>query len=385
MRKMGFVSKMLAMLLVMGLMVTAFAGCGGSEKATGEPQQDTKTAEQPKQEEKPAEEKKDIVIGISVGTLKQERWQREIEMFEAYAAEHGFQVKVQSAEDDPQKQMSQCENLISQGVDVLIVQALDSEAAGAIVGPAHEAGIPVIAYDRFVRNGDLDYYITFDSVKVGETQAKFVVEQAPKGNYIWLKGGPEDFNAHLVYQGHKNILQPYIDKGDINVVLEQWCNGWDPKEALKHTENGLTLAGNDIQAVIASNDGTAGGAIQALAAQGLAGKVPIAGQDADIAACQRIVEGTQTGTVYKPLSKLNTAAIQLAVALAEGKDAKTAIDSSLGVWTKLNNGTKDVDSFSVDVIAVDKDNMVDVIIKDGFHKLEDVYKNVPKDQWPQVN
>jgi len=388
---MGFVSKMLAMLLVMGLMVTAFAGCGGSGKSTGEQQQDTKTAEQPKQEnqekqeDKAGKDLKDVVIGISVGTLKQERWQREIEMFEAYAKEHGFTVKVQSAEDDPQKQMSQCENLISQGVDVLIVQALDSEAAGAIVGPAHEAGIPVIAYDRFVRNGDLDYYITFDTVKVGETQAKFVVEKAPKGNYIWLKGGPEDFNAHLVYQGHKNILQPYIDRGDIKIVLEQWCNGWDPKEALKHTENGLTLAGNDIQAVIASNDGTAGGAIQALAAQGLAGKVPIAGQDADIAACQRIVEGIQTGTVYKPLSKLNTACIQLAVALAQGKDAKTAIDSSLGSWTTLNNGTKDVDSFSVDVIAVDKDNMVDVIIKDGFHKLEDVYKNVPKDQWPKVD
>jgi D-xylose transport system substrate-binding protein len=388
MQKKGFVGKLLAVLLIVGLMLTVFAGCGGADKTSGETNKSTTTeqpkAEEQKQEQK-VEEKKEIVIGISVGTLKQERWQREIDMFEAYAKEHGFTVKVQSAEDDPQKQMSQCENLISQGVDVLIVQALDSEAAGAIVGPAHEAGIPVIAYDRFVRNGDLDYYITFDSVKVGETQAKFVVEQAPKGNYIWLKGGPEDFNAHLVYQGHKNVLQPYIDKGDINVILEQWCNGWDPKEALKHAENGLTLAGNDIQAVIASNDGTAGGAIQALAAQGLAGKVPIAGQDADIAACQRIVEGTQTGTVYKPLSKLNTAAIQLAVALAEGKDSETAIDSSLGTWTKLDNGTKEVDTFSVDVVAVDKDNMVDIIIRDGFHKLEDVYKNVPKEQWPEAN
>ena len=249
---------------------------------------------------------------------------------------------------------------------------------------AHEAGIPVIAYDRLVRNGDLDFYITFDSVKVGEKEAEFVVNKAPKGNYIWLKGGPEDFNAHLVYEGQKKVLQPYIDRGDINIVLEQWCKGWAPSEALKHAENGLTLADNDIQAVIASNDGTAGGAVQALAAQGLAGKVPIAGQDADIAACQRIVEGIQTGTVYKPLAKLNLAAIELAVALAQGKDPMSSMDSSLGVWTKLNNGTKDVDSFSVDVIAVDKDNMVDIIIKDGFHKLEDVYKNVPKDQWPKL-
>jgi D-xylose transport system substrate-binding protein len=324
-----------------------------------------------------------IRIGISIGTLKQERWQREIEMFRAYGEEKGVEILVQSAEDDPSKQVSQCENLLSQGIDVLIVQALDSEAMGTVIEPAHAIGVPVIAYDRFVRNGDLDYYITFDSVKVGETQAKFVVEQAPKGNYIWLKGGPEDFNAHLVYQGHKNILQPYIDRGDINVILEQWCKGWDPNEALKHTENGLTLANNNIQAVIASNDGTAGGAIQALAAQGLAGQVPIAGQDADIAACQRIVEGTQTGTVYKPLAKLNLAAMDVAMALAMGNDPMTSMDSTLGVWTKLNNGTKDVDSFSVDVVAVNKDNMMEIIIGDGFHKMEDVYKNVPRDQWPK--
>jgi len=324
-----------------------------------------------------------LKIGVSIGTLKQERWQREVEMFKAFAKANNVDLLVQSAEDDAQKQISQCENLISQGVKVLIVQALDSEGVGSVVGPAHQAGIKVIAYDRLVRNGDLDYYVTFDSVKVGETEAKFVVAKAPKGNYIWLGGGPEDFNAHLVKQGQKNVLQPLIDKGDIKIVLEQWCNGWDPEQALKHTENGLTKANNNVQAVIASNDGTAGGAIQALAAQKLAGKVPIAGQDADIAACQRIVEGTQTGTVYKPLAKLNLAANQLALAIAKGTDPKAGLDKKLGVWTKLNNGTKDVDSFSVDVIAVDKSNMMSVIIKDGFHTKDEVYKNVPKDQWPK--
>ncbi|MCB5230985.1 MAG: substrate-binding domain-containing protein [Candidatus Cloacimonetes bacterium] len=327
---------------------------------------------------------KRIKIGISVGTLRQERWVREIEMFEAFGKANNVDILVQSAEDDPNRQVSQVENLLSQGIDVLIVQALDSEAIGVVIDPAHADGVPVIAYDRFVRNGDLDYYVTFDSVKVGEVQAEFVVSKAPKGNYIWLKGGPEDFNAHLVAQGHRNILQPYIDRGDINIVLEQWCIGWDPEEALRHTENGLTLANNNIQAVIASNDGTAGGAIQALAAQGLAGKVPIAGQDADIAAAQRIVEGTQTGTAYKPLALLNRAAIELAMALAQGKDPKTALDPALGVWTQLDNGYKMVDSFSVDVVAVDKDNIDEELIKSGFHKLEDVYKNIPRSQWPNL-
>ena len=153
---------------------------------------------------------------------------------------------------------------------------------------------------------------------------------------------------------------------------------------MRHTENGLTLAKNNVQGVVASNDGTAGGAIQALDAQGLAGKVAIAGQDADIAACQRIVEGTQTGTVYKPLAKLNRAAMEFAVAIAKGDpDPKAAVDKSLGVWKPLNNGVKDVPSFFVDVVAVDKANMMDVIVKDGFHTEAEVYKNVPKDQWPK--
>lgn len=324
---------------------------------------------------------KDIKVGVSIGHTQEERWQREIDMFRAYAEEKGFEILIQSAENDAQKQVSQCENLVNQGVDVLILQSLDAEAVAPIIETAHNEGIKVISYDRFAMNCDLDYYITFDSFKVGKTQAEFVTNLAPKGKYIWLKGAAEDNNAHLVADGQRSVLQPFIDSGDIEIVLEQWCKGWDPNEALKITENGLTMANNDIQGVIASNDGTAGGAIQALAAQGL--NLPISGQDADLAACQRIVEGKQSGTVYKPLAKLNLAAMELAVAIATGQDPKTAIDADLGVWTTLNNNFKDVDSFSVDVIAIDKDNIYDILIKqDQFHTVEDVYKNVPQDQWP---
>lgn len=369
----------LALLLVLAIVTFVAVACGSNDQEPADLQEGSNGSEAGA-----VKDIKDIKIGVSVGTLGQERWQREIEMFREYAEENGFELIVQSAEDDPQRQASQVENLITQGIDVLIIQSLDAEAAAPIVNAAHEDGIPVISYDRFIMNADLDYYITFDSVKVGEVQAQFVVDHAPKGNYIWLKGGPEDNNAHLVAQGQRNILQPYIDRGDINIVLEQWTQGWDPNIALMNAENGLTLANNDIQGIIASNDGTAGGAIQALAAQGLAGQVPIAGQDADLAAVQRIVEGTQTGTVYKPLAKLNAAAIQLAVVLATGQDPATAIDSSLGQWTKLDNNFKEVDSFSVDVIAIDKDNLVDILIKqDQFHTLEDVYRNVPRDQWPE--
>ena len=325
----------------------------------------------------------EIVVGLSIGNTTEERWNREIEMFKDYAEENGFELNAQIANNDANKQVSQCENLINQGVDVLIVQSLDAEAASPIVESAHAAGIKVIAYDRFIMNCDLDYYVTFDSFKVGQVEAQFVVDEAPKGNYIWLKGAPEDNNAHLVAEGQQDILQPYIDSGDIKIVTEQWCKGWDPNEALKHTENGLTLADNDVQGVIASNDGTAGAAVEALAAQGLAGTVPICGQDADLAACQRIVEGTQTGTVYKPLAPLNQAACERAVAIATGQDPKSGVDSSLGTWQTLNNNQKDVDSFTVDVEKVNKDNIYEIIVeRDAFHTLEEVYANVPKDEWP---
>ncbi|MDD2534774.1 MAG: substrate-binding domain-containing protein [Eubacteriales bacterium] len=373
----------LSIILVLTLALTLLAGCatGATTAAPAETTAAAAAATTAAADEK-------VTIGVSVGTLAQERWQREIDMFKEYAAANNIDLIVQSAEDDPQKQISQCENMITQGVDALIVQALDSAAAGAICEPAKAADIPVVSYDRLVMNGDLDYYITFDTVKVGKTEAQFVVDKAPKGNYIWMLGDPNDFNTTLLEQGQTEVLQPLIDSGDIKIILKQNAKNWDPNEALKIAENGLTLANNDLQGYVASNDGTAGGAIQALTAQGLAGKVAIAGQDADVAACQRVVEGTQTGTVYKPLKKLNQAAIQLAAALAKGlrgDEAKKAVDSSLGIWSVQNNGFKDVDSFQVDVVAVSKDNMVQEIIKDGFHTMEEVYKNIPKDQWPAVN
>lgn len=371
--------RLLAMLMA-GAMALSLTACAGTTTGSDAP-----SGNEPDSSASGGETKdiKDIVVGLSVGNTTEERWNREIQMFEDYASDKGFTLNTQIANNDANKQVSQCENLINQGVDVLIVQSLDAEAAGPIVDAAHDAGIKVIAYDRFIMNSDLDYYITFDSYKVGKVEAEFVVKEAPKGNYIWLKGAPEDNNAHLVAQGQEDVLKPYIDSGDIKIVLDQWCKGWDPNEALKHAENGLTMANNDVQGVIASNDGTCGGAVQALAAQGLAGKVPICGQDADLAACQRIVEGTQTGTVYKPLAPLNQAACELAVAIATGADPMSGVDSSLGTWTKLNNNQKDVDSFTVDVEAVNKDNIYDIIVKrDGFHTLEEVYANIPKDQWP---
>lgn len=318
----------------------------------------------------------DVVIGLSFGTLQQERWTKERKMMEAYAEElGGIKIIVQAANSDATKQAAQSENLLAQGVDVLIVVPQDAEAAAVIVEKAHEVNVPVIAYDRMINNADVDVYVSFDSVRVGEYMAEYLIRKHPKGNYIILKGGPADNNAHLVYEGNMNVLQKYVDNGDIKIVADQWCKNWSPEEALKHTENALTANDNDIQAIVTGWDGLAGAAVQALAAQELAGKVGVSGQDADLSACQRIVEGTQTMTVYKPLKQLARAGIETALALAKGEKPQ--------ITGTVNNKKIDVPAVLPDIYPADETNMVEAVINDGFHTIEDVYKNVPKDQWPK--
>jgi len=317
-----------------------------------------------------------IVIGLSLGTLQQERWTNEKSMMEKYISTmKNVKLIVQSANSDATVQVSQAENLLAQKVNVLIVVPQDAEAAGVIVSKAHEVGVPVIAYDRMIMKADVDAYVSFDSVKVGELMAQYCVQRVPRGNYVILKGGPEDNNAHLVYEGNMNVLKKYIDSGAIHIVADQWCENWSPEIALKHTENALTASGNKVDVIITGWDGLAGAAIQALAAQGLEGKVLVTGQDADLSACQAIVEGKQAMTVYKPLSELSKAGIDTAITLARGE--------KLSYTKTVFNGYKDVPAILPDIYAVDKSNIYDVIIKTGFRKLEDVYRNVPKSMWPK--
>jgi D-xylose transport system substrate-binding protein len=201
-------------------------------------------------------------------------------------------------------------------------------------------------------------------------QAKYLVEKAPKGNYILIGGAPTDNNAKMFRAGQMRVLQPLIDRGDIKIVADQWARDWLAEEALKHTENALTMNKNEVAAVVASNDGTAGGVVQALNTQNLSGKVFVSGQDADLAALQRIVEGTQTMTVYKPVSILANRAAEAAVALAKKQKVEAA--------GKVNNGKIDVPSILLEPISVDKSNLDATVIKDGYQKREEVYKNVTK-------
>ncbi len=308
---------------------------------------------------------KDIKIGMAIDDLRLERWQKDRDIFVKKAESLGAKVFVQSANGNEETQMAQVENMINRGVDVLVIIPYNGEVLSNVIAEAKREGIKVLAYDRLINNADLDFYISFDNEKVGELQAKSLLERVPEGNYFLMGGSPVDNNAKLFRQGQMKVLKPQIDSGKIKIVGDQWVDAWLPENALKIMENALTANNNKIDAVVASNDATAGGAIQALAAQGLAGKVAISGQDADLAGVKRIVAGTQTMTVYKPISKLADEAAQIAVKLGKGETPESN--------SKLNNGKKDVPAYLLTPLQVDKSNIDSTVISDGFHKKADVY------------
>ncbi|EGT5184260.1 D-xylose ABC transporter substrate-binding protein, partial [Cronobacter sakazakii] len=292
---------------------------------------------------------KDVKIGMAIDDLRLERWQKDRDIFVSKAESLGAKVLVQSADGNEETQMSQIENMINRGVDVLVIIPYNGQVLSNVVAEAKREGIKVLAYDRMINNADIDFYISFDNEKVGELQAQSLVDKVPQGNYFLMGGSPVDNNARLFRDGQMKVLKPFIDSGKIKVVGDQWVDGWLPENALKIMENALTANNNKIDAVVASNDATAGGAIQALSAQGLAGKVAISGQDADLAGIKRIIAGTQTMTVYKPITQLANTVAEVAVELGNDKQPKS--DAT------LNNGLKEVPARLLTPIKVDKSNI----------------------------
>ena len=365
-------AKMLGLLMTAVMLASMLGACSG--KAQG----DVKSPEAAGQEPEAAKPEKEgtVKIGVSFATLQEEKWERDRANMEARAAELGAELIVQSANGDEELQNSQCENLITHGIDALIVIAQDSSAASSIVETAHEAGVPVVAHDRLIANCDLDFYVTFDCYFVGVLQAQYAVERAPKGNYFLISGSPTDNNAHLMREGQMSVLQPYIDSGDIKIVVDQWCDGWNPEEALKYTEDGLSANNNDVACVLTSNDGTAGGAIQALAEQGLTSEVIVTGLDAELAACQRVVEGSQSMTIYRRFALCDETAVEAAYMLAKGEDPGTKFEISA-----TDNGAAQVPSVLLNdpeyIFAATPENM-NIVIEDGWHAEADIYKNVDK-------
>ena len=258
----------------------------------------------------------DITVGVSWSNFQEERWKTDEAAIKGALEAAGAAYVSADAQSSAAKQLSDIEALIAQGVDALIILAQDSQAIGPAIQAAANEGIPVVGYDRLIED-DRAFYLTFDNVEVGRMQAREVLKQAPEGNYVMIKGSPTDPNADFLRGGQQEVLQPAIDAGKIKIVGEAYTDGWLPANAQRNMEQILTANNNNVDAVVASNDGTAGGAVAALTAQGMEG-IPVSGQDGDHAALNRVAKGTQTVSVWKDARELGKVAGEIAVALAKG-------------------------------------------------------------------
>ena len=307
-------------------------------------------------------EEKKLQIGLAVDSFVIERWIRDRDAFVATARELGAEVNVQDAGADPQEQISQIRYLIQKDVDVLVVIARDCNALSDVLKEARDEGIPVISYDRLIYNGGTDLYISFDNRKVGRLMAEALIEALPEGGEIFMiQGSPDDDNIYQVKEGFELALED----SNLEVVYTANCEGWLAEQAEQYVEEGLKKY-PDVKGIMCGNDDIASRVVQTLAQNQLAGKVVVVGQDCDVAACQRIVEGTQYMTAFKDIEEEARIAAEYAVMLAKGEMPED-------IENRVDDGSFQVPSLELEPVAVTAENIDEVIIGGGFHQREDVY------------
>lgn len=295
-----------------------------------------------------------VTVGVSWSNFQEERWKTDEAAIKGALEAAGAEYVSADAQSSSAKQLSDVESLIAQGVDALIILAQDASAIGPAVQAAADEEIPVIAYDRLIED-ERAYYLTFDNVEVGRMQARAVLEAAPKGRYVMIKGSPTDPNADFLRGGQQEVLQAALDAGDITIVGEAYTDGWVPANAQRNMEQILTANDNGVDAVVASNDGTAGGVVAALTAQGMEG-IPVSGQDGDHAALNRVALGTQTVSVWKDARALGNAAGEIAVALAGG----SAMADVEGTITFETPGGNSMNATLLAPLPITQDNLATV-------------------------
>ncbi len=328
-------------------------------------------SEQPMQ----AQDGNKLKIGFSIEAMKGERWQTDLNSFEVRAKQLGAEVISSDANGDDDLQFRQVKDMIKAGIKVLVLLPRDTKKAGRMVDAAKAANVKVISYDRLVQDSDIDLYVSFDRVEIGRMQVEYLVKHAPKGNYVLIAGSPNDEGAKALHDAQMKVLQPYIDRGDIQVIADGYTKDWLPSEAYLSMLKAIESSQGNIAAVLASNDGMAAGAIQALREHKLAGKVLVSGQDADLAAIICIAQGTQAMTVYKPIINEAVRAAEEAVHLARSE--KT---DAVGT---ISNGKVKVPAILMTPVLVTKDNIKTTVVKDGFQTLKSINQGLSKDQ--QIN
>ena len=311
----------------------------------------------------------DLIVGVSWSNFQEERWKTDEAAIKKALDAAGVKYISTDAQSSTAKQLSDVESLIGRGANALIILAQDASAIGPAVKKAEQEDIPVVGYDRLIEDPGV-FYLTFDNVEVGRMQAQAVFKSQPKGNYVFIKGSPQDPNADFLHGGQLEVLKAAIDSGDIKVVGNQYTDGWLPANAQRNMEQILTKIDNKVDAVVASNDGTAGGVVAALSAQGLEG-LPVSGQDGDHAALNRVALGTQTVSVWKDARALGKAAAEIAVQLAKG--AKMTEVTGAQAW-KSPKGTS-MTSLFLKPVAITRDNLK-VVIDAGWVSKDVVCKGV---------
>ncbi|MCL6454036.1 MAG: sugar ABC transporter substrate-binding protein [Alicyclobacillus sp.] len=287
---------------------------------------------------------------------------------EVKALDPSVQVMYDNAQGSSTTQQQQAEAAITNGAQVLVIDPVDSQAAATIVNEANQAGVKVISYDRMITNAKVDYYVSFDNEEVGRLQGQYIADHTPKGGtVVMIDGAQTDNNALLFAKGAHDVLDPLFKSGQLKLGYESYTPNWDPANGQKEMEAALTRLNNKVSAVLAANDGLAGAVIQALSAQGLAGKVPVTGQDATDAGLHDILAGTQSMTVYKAVPREAKLAAELAVDIVDGKSIGSDI-----ITGKVNNGAEDVPAALLTPVVVTKDNIQSTVIKDGFTTMQKI-------------
>ncbi|MCL1928775.1 MAG: substrate-binding domain-containing protein [Treponema sp.] len=352
------------------ILCVLFISCSGGNSA-GAP---NNSAEFGSGIKRPGEERK-LTIGFSIATATFiiERWNKDLKVFTGAAQQLGADVIVQLSAGGIQEQIAQINYMVNQNIDVLVVIAHDTELiADAILG-VKDSGIPVIAYDRLIQKAPLDAYISFDSKEVGRQFGRALSRTVPRGRYLVVNGSVHDVNSFDISAGFHEIIDPFVKKGDVIIVREIWLEEWSSDEALEKI-NAIFEETTDIDAIVCGNDAIAGAAIQLLSERRLAGSVAVVGQDADLSACQRIVEGTQLMTVYKPIGKIGVRAAALAVAIAQNARDNQAEIPFTDAMVDNNSGTM-IPAYLEKSTSIFK-NTIDEVIREGFHSREDVYRNI---------
>lgn len=311
---------------------------------------------------------REIKIGFLMGASNSTRWETDMKLFEEKIKELKGTAIIRTADGNEETQWKQALELIDMGIDVLVVVASNVNNAAAIVREAHKKNIKVIAYDRLIKNCDLDYFVGFDNIYTGKLQAQYAIEKKPKGNYVIICGDKGDMNAQYIEQGQMSGLAEKINNGDIHIIYKVFIDGWSPDDARHEIERVIKLNGKKIDAILTANDGTASGASEALNKYGLLQDVIITGLDAELAACRRIVKNEQSMTVYSPIKDLAQTSALLAMELAQNKLSKHE-------FATKNNGRIEVPSIVLKAIPVDALNLEATIIKDGVYSRDEIFKS----------